>query len=311
MATPRQLVFIDDVAKNHVKYHDPIFASYLKLRQDVLKLYTSISKQIEQDADAEGSTSGSQTSRFKLHQLEVELHKVELTYKTHIDELANLLRIEKSLKPDVLTGVKEKLDQLIAQNEELQEKISRINTVEKPLLDKITKFVASFNSNIEKTRAKPILASYIKTLDGDLSEEQNESESLNVDFRSLVFNKDELRSQVRQVLKNDAATAIVATEHGLHIDELLKTGKIFDEYDENKVLYKLYRSTLFDISHTITLDEYDEMIAKTVEQIQTLKNEGESTKQSWSKNAEKMLKIKAIVDETVDQEITEDVEMTE
>ena len=49
------------------------------------------------------------------------------------------------------------------------------------------------------------------------------------------------------------------------------------------------------------------MIAKTVEQIQTLKNEGESTKQSWSKNAEKMLKIKAIVNEGNE----EDIEMAE
>ncbi|KAI5952088.1 hypothetical protein KGF57_004217 [Candida theae] len=318
MATPRQLIFIDEVAKNHVKYYDPTLSSYLKLRQDLLKLYTSIQKQvltIDADEDSSSKTTTttttttttsneSHTISFKLHQLEVELHKVELTYRTHIEELLNRLRIEKTMKPDILTGIQKELDQIIAQNDELQEKISRIKTVEKPLLEKITKLVNSFNNNIEKSRAKPILSSYIKSLEGDISDEQKEKDSLQVDFKSLVFSKDELRSQLRQMLNDELAN------HG-HIDEILRNGKTFDEYDENKVLYKLYRSTLFDISQSKTLDEYDEMIAKTVEQIQTLQNEGESTKQSWNKNAEKILKIKAIVNEDADQQVVEDVDMTE
>ncbi|KAI5967413.1 hypothetical protein CANMA_003056 [Candida margitis] len=300
MATPKQLVFIDDVAKNHVKYYDPIFTSYLKLRQDLLKLYTSIAKQIE-DAEEESATSqGSHMTRFKLHQLEVELSKVETTYKVHIDELLNLLRIEKTIKPDILTGIEEQLKQITTQNEELKEKITRIKTVEKPLLDRITKLVVSFNNNIDKSTAKLINSTVIKSLNGERSEEQKEAHSLQVDYRSLVFEKDGLRSQIRQIL-NDAAG-----EHG-HIDEFLRNTRIFDELEESRVLYKLSRSTLHDISKSKTLDEYDEMIAKTVEQIQTLKNEGESTKQNWSKNAEKMLKIKAIVNEENDN----DVEMTD
>lgn len=299
MATPRQLIFIDNIAKNHVKYYDPTFSSYLKLRQDLFKLYTLIAKQIEGTGDESAKSNVSHMTRFRLHQLEVELHKVELTYKTHIDELLNLLRIEKNMKPDIITGIKQELEQIIAQNEELQKKISKIKTVEKPLLDRITKLVGSFNDNIEKSTARLIHSTLLKSLGGERSEEKKEKDSLQIDYRSLVFSKDDLRQQIRHVL-NDAG------EHG-HIDEFLRNNKIFDEYDESKVLYKLYRSTLFDISNTKTLDEYDDMIAKTVEQIQTLKNEGESTKQSWSKNAEKMLKIKAIVNEGNE----EDIEMAE
>lgn len=137
MTTPRQLVFIDDVATNHVKYYDPIFSSYLKLRQDLLMLYTSITKQVEEpikeEEDSSAVVSKPHMARFKLHQLEVELHKVELTYKTHIDELINLLRIEQNRKPDILTGIKHELEQITAQNEELQKRITKIQKIEKPL----------------------------------------------------------------------------------------------------------------------------------------------------------------------------------
>lgn len=306
MTTPRQLVFIDDVATNHVKYYDPIFSSYLKLRQDLLMLYTSITKQVEEpikeEEDSSAVVSKPHMARFKLHQLEVELHKVELTYKTHIDELINLLRIEQNRKPDILTGIKHELEQITAQNEELQKRITKIQKIEKPLLDKISKLVNSFNSNIEKSSARLIHSSIIKSLKGERSEEQKEKDSVQIDYQSLAFSKDDLRLQIRHVL-NDAG------EHNGHIDEFLRNNRVFDEYDESHVLYKLSRSTLFDISNTKTLDEYDDMIAKTVEQIQTLKDEGESTKHSWSKNAEKMMKIKHIVNGDGNEE--EDVEMAE
>lgn len=301
MATPKQARLISDAVENHLKYNDTTFAAYRKLRQDILALNTSIIKELnDNNGDSVPETGRVSPSTLeKLGQLDIELQKMELIYKAHIDELQNTLQIQKVLKPDILSSIKAQLESISKHNQELEDRIKNIKTIEKPLWDKITNLVASFNSNLATATARLIHPTIIMKIGQD--ELKREKESQQIDYRSLVFDKKELQKEFLKLTNEKLITTNIA-------EFLDSNTRIFDKFidDDSKVIYKLPRSGLHDLDSTTTLDEYDELISKTITQIQAMQNEQESIKTSWHKNAEKIRKIDAIVNGKED----EDVEMS-
>ncbi|KAI3404180.2 hypothetical protein KGF56_003080 [Candida oxycetoniae] len=299
MATPKQQRLIDDTVRNHVKYYDVVFSSYLKIRQEILLLNTTILKELKQQEEEDFPSVVFQETAFKLHQLLLDLQKSELLYKAHIEELVNVLQIQKVLKPDILTSVNSQLESIIKQNEELEKRIKDIKNVEQPILEKITTLVNSCNTNLAVPTARLLHPDVISGLGKD--EDKKEKESTQIDYRLLVFDTRDLQKRFLDL----TADKLKNTD----IDEYLKiNSKIFDRFknDDSRVIYKLPRSSLHELDSTTTLDKYDGLISKTIEQIQTLQKEGESIKSSWNKNASKITKMDAIL-----KEDENDVEMSQ
>ncbi|CAK9437492.1 uncharacterized protein LODBEIA_P18700 [Lodderomyces beijingensis] len=294
MATQKQLRLIYDTVDNHLKYYDTTFAAYLKLRQEILLVNSTIIRELNQDeADQVSSTPRKLSSKlsFKLHQLQLELSKTELTYKTHMQELDNFLQIQKTMKPDIITGIKSQLEEVTKRDQELVARINDIETMQKPLLDRITALTKSFNSNLVSSTARTMYPTMIHMLGKD--ESKREKESMEIDFKSLVFDTKELQRQFTDLTESKITQTTNISEFIGSNTRLFD--KLNDDEDDSSIIYKLSRSALHDLGATTTLEEYDCLIAKTIEQIQTLQNEGESTRLSWESNADKVIQFSAII----------------
>ncbi|KAI5957130.1 hypothetical protein KGF54_000058 [Candida jiufengensis] len=304
-ATPRQLKLIDEAVNNHLKYYDTAFSDLLKHRVECLLLNTILSKDYNQNVEEEESQSKIPSStRLRLHKFQVENSKLELSITNHIDQFLTILSIQNKMKPDIITDITNQLTNILNQNDHLKSKINRINTIEKPLMDKITGLIESFETNVNKMKVRLMHPSIIKNLDNpSRTEEQKANDLLQIDYRSFVLQLEDIKQEFKNFPNFDDELL------NKEIEENLNNIKIFDKLDDDQIIYKLSRSTLPDISEELTIDNYEDLILKTIDDIKILNNENEKTKTSWNSNAEIIMKFKNIIDESKDDD--NDIKMEE
>ncbi|RCK66335.1 hypothetical protein Cantr_01986 [Candida viswanathii] len=321
----RQQKLVDETIKNHLKYNDITFRSYLKLRQDLLQQNNAIQllvreakkddqkeepveekeanseAQDEEMKDVDGEADKHKTElsaeAIKLEKLKFEVDKRQIIFKLYIQDLKNALTAEaqkhkEGYKSPELLDISNQLETLIAQETHLKTEIDNIKNVQKPMLDKITNLVSNFNTNITSATARIIHPSLLRNKEEDLEN------SIQINFNHAVFSKLDIQQMFAEVDSN-------ITEQ---VDNILDTNsRIFDKFDDHNedgengaspnLLYKIARSTLHDITSNTDLDEYDELIDRALKDISSSFKENQEIKSKWNAHARKVEKIKLIIEE--------------
>ncbi|KAI5958453.1 uncharacterized protein KGF55_005796 [Candida pseudojiufengensis] len=290
----RQSRLIEQSVNNHVKYYDKILSDLLKHRVECLLLNSILSQDLIQnnESEAELSSKISESTKLRFHKFQIENAKLELTVANQVDKLLTLAKIESDMKPDILAEMKAELKTIIDQNDHLKEKLSRINTIEKPLMDQISNLISSFEQNIDKSKARLMHPSIIKNLEKVKTEEEKEKELSQVDYRSFVLNKKLLKEEL------SILPGFNVDKFAKEIEENMQNSKIFDQLGDDNILYKLSKSTMFNTSETLSIDNYEDLISKTIEDIEVLNNENEKTILSWNSNADLIMGFKQILEES-------------
>lgn len=262
------------------------------------------------EADVQSFKNNLAEAAVRLEQLKFEADRVQITYESYLNELRNVLVIEsrrytEDYQPEILTDAKNKLSSLVNQETELNGKIDDIKNVQKPLLDKVTNLVSNFNSNITSSTARVIHPTLLRNIDDEGTEN-----SIQVNYNHLVFAKlDISRFFVEKTAISELNDVLLS-----QVQDILETNtRIFDKFETNnsnddsqKLLYKLARSSLHDITQNTDIEEYDDLIDKAIKDISISYQENQVIKAEWSKHARKVEKIKHILEERDDDG---DVEM--
>ncbi|RCK63600.1 hypothetical protein Cantr_10248 [Candida viswanathii] len=321
----RQQKLVDETIKNHLKYNDITFRSYLKLRQDLLQQNNAIQllireakkngqkeepaedkeadsePQDEEMKDVDGKVNKHKTElsaeAIKLEKLKFEVDKRLIIFKLYIQDLKNALTAEaqkhkEGYKSPELLDISNQLEALMGQETHLRTEIDNIKNVQKPMLDKITNLVSNFNTNITSATARIIHPSLLRNKEEDLEN------SVQINFNHAVFSKLDIQQMFAEVGGN-------VTEQ---VDNILDTNsRIFDKFDDRNessenvaspnLLYKIARSTLHDITSNTDLDEYEELIDRALKDISSSFKENQDIKSKWNAHARKVEKIKLIIEE--------------
>ncbi|EGW33955.1 uncharacterized protein SPAPADRAFT_59358 [Spathaspora passalidarum NRRL Y-27907] len=206
---------------------------------------------------------------LQVHQLKVELDKIGHIYQLHLQELSNILSIKPVAHAD---DINYQYEQLLEKETLLQERINNIRTIQQPILSKIQTLVNSFEQNIDSTKTRYISNRMLK-----------EQDDRSIDYTSLIVTKEKLNSLVSEV----------------DIDIDVTSYKIFEKYSDTEFLYRLNKSNLREFTHEMTVDDYEQLIESTLDQITTLQQEGAALESSWNNNANKIELIKHALDSTI------------
>ncbi|KAK6463475.1 hypothetical protein DFJ63DRAFT_318566 [Scheffersomyces coipomensis] len=302
----KQQRLIEEYTKNHVKYYDKISGQYLKTRQDILQLNSSIIQDIKLKQEVSNS------NKIKLYELQFELDKNLEAYKHHINDLSQHISIKIELKSPYQDDINQQHQKLIERRSKLNDKIIDIEQVQKPKLDKMKLLVKSFDLNSKSSTTK----AYIQ------ARKEGESEnSTEIDLQSLRFTRDEIQFLFEDVYVDlhakykDDPKFDQAFNLNQSIEEQLKNGKPFvrlenKEDPKNPIYqYKIDKSTLQSLDRYTTIDDYDKLIKSTLTSIESLVQQGIESKESWTNNARKIEIIKESLDKHDDQ--NKDIDMIE
>ncbi|ABN68249.2 predicted protein [Scheffersomyces stipitis CBS 6054] len=283
----KQQRLIEDSVTNHVKYYDKITANYLKLRQSIFKLNASITKQLSEE-----NSIVSDENKVEVYQLRFELDRAIEAYTSHLQELERNLVIAKDIKPPYRSEANSEFKTLQEKEQQLTEEIKDIQEVQKPRLDKMMSLVKSFDSNSKSNTARAMNPYRLRDLD------KNEKVT-EVDLRNLLFTHEEIVTLFDDVtvnLKNGNENEDHFSLKAQAIEQL-NNNKIFEKVADSKYYYKLHRSQLRDVSASMAVHDYDELINTTIAEITALTKQGNDKKENWNKNAHKLEAIKNLLDD--------------
>lgn len=314
LITNKQQDLIDEVISNYLKNYDKIAQQYLKIRQDIFELTTSISQEITESK--EGLVSDS--NKFKIQQLLYDFDKVCEIYKIHLQNLNLNLDIKQNIPPPYIEELNLQYDALLARKTDLESEIDTLKNVQKPLLDKMRLLLKSFENGLNSRTAKRM-----NRIVSDGINEPDEN-SKDIDVQSLIFHSADMKTLFSDVdtklnqLKNignvDDPDNIIDTNQPKnitrYIDEHLRNGRTFHLLEENKYIYDVSKSATVDTATSLTsVDEYDRMIENLIINIKDVIEHGAESKERWSNNARKLDIIKETLKKFEDSVDISDEEM--
>ncbi|KAK6203009.1 uncharacterized protein RJT21DRAFT_119129 [Scheffersomyces amazonensis] len=299
----KQQRLIDEFTSHHVKFHDKITQEYSKLRQQIFQLTSNIVKELKETQII------SNTNIIKYHEVKFELDRTLEAYKSHINDLNQILSINLHVKSPYQEEIDQENQQLIERKLILQKEIKDIQQVQEPRLNKMKLLVKSFDLNSKSSTSKAFIP---------LRKDIEETESTAIDPNSLKFTRQDIQGIFKDVfaeftILKDENPQFEDFDLNYHIDEQLKNSRIFRKSDnkddpENPYhYYNLHRSSLQQLDINTTIEEYDKLIKSTVNSIEQLVKQGVETKDNWYKNAQKL----EIVRETLQALEDEDIHMEE
>lgn len=250
----KQQRLIDETTSNYVKYEDKLSSQYLKLRQDIFQLHVSISKEVTSEA------------KYKVQLYRFELDKMVLQYTNHLNELIQLLEISKSFSSPYEDQLAIQFEALTTRFTTLQDSITNIKQVQKPLLDKMTVLVKKFHNPVQEVQAGIVY----------------DKESTDLDTNTLVFSSKEIKDLFKDF------------DFGVDVTNILQNTRLFQKLDDEKYRFKLTKSLVND-----KIEDFDKLIGTTVESIQQQIVEGGEIKERWNGNAKKLELIRSILESQV------------
>lgn len=295
LITNKQQDLIDEVISNYLKNYDKIALQYLKFRQDIYELTTSISNEITQ---SEGSNV-SELNKFKIQQLQYDLDKISESYKVHLKNLNLNLDINLNIPPKYIDKLNNQYDSLLSRKTILEGEIDNLKNVQKPLLDKMRLLLKSFESGLNSRTAKKMN----RLINDGLNSEPDEN-SKEINVQSLIFYSDDIKllfsgtdskefTKLGESDEGKSEDASQTTTIARYVDEHLKNGKTFHLLEENKYIYDVSKSAPVDTATSLTsVDEYDKMIENLITNIKDVIEHGAEAKERWSNNARKLDIIK-------------------
>lgn len=314
LITNKQQDLIDEVISNYLKNYDKIAQQYLKIRQDIYELTTSISQEITESK--EGLVSDSNT--FKIKQLLYDFDKVCEIYKTHLQILNLNLDIKQNIPPPYIEELNLQYDALLARKTDLKSEIDTLKNVQKPLLDKMRLLLKSFENGLNSRTAKRM-----NRIVSDGINEPDEN-SKDIDVQSLIFHSADMETlfsdvdtklnQLKNIGNDDDPDNIIDSNQPKnitrYIDEHLRNGRTFHLLEEDKYIYDVSKSATVDTATSLTsVDEYDRMIENLIINIKDVIEHGAESKERWSNNARKLDLIKETLNKFEDSVDISDEEM--
>lgn len=314
LITNKQQDLIDEVISNYLKNYDKIAQQYLKIRQDIFELTTSISQEITESK--EGLVSDS--NKFKIQQLLYDFDKVCEIYKTHLQNLNLNLDIKQNIPPPYIEELNLQYDALLARKTDLESEIDTLKNIQKPLLDKMRLLLKSFENGLNSRTAKRM-----NRIVSDGINEPDEN-SKDIDVQSLIFHSADMETlfsdvdtklnQLKNIGNDDDPDNIIDTNQPKnitrYIDEHLRNGRTFHLLEEDKYIYDVSKSATVDTATSLTsVDEYDRMIENLIINIKDVIEHGAESKERWSNNARKLDLIKETLNKFEDSVDISDEEM--
>lgn len=320
LITNKQQQLIDELISNYIRNYDKIAQQYLKIRQDIYELTTSIFQELTQE---DGKVSD--INKFKIEQLYYDFEKVCESYKVHLKSLSSNLDIKRNIPPPYIDKLNAQYDSLLSRKTNLESEMSTLKNVQKPLLDKMRLLLKSFESGLNSRTAKKMN----RIISDGINLEPNE-ESKDIDVQSLVFCYDDLKLLFSEVdtklnqLKNISEISSTGKDSEpekntdknqpsiitRYLDEQLQNGRTFHHKDDDTYLYDVSKSTTVDTAASLTtIDEYDKMIENLIVNIKDVIEHGAESKERWSNNARKLDIIKEALKEFDDIDDNSDQEM--
>mmetsp|Transcript_8253 Transcript_8253/g.10098 ORF Transcript_8253/g.10098 Transcript_8253/m.10098 type:complete len:322 (-) Transcript_8253:32-997(-) len=317
LITNKQQDLIDEVIANHLKNYDKIAQQYLKIRQDIFELTTSITHEITKEKLV------SDSNKFKIQQLQYDFDKVCEIYKIHLENINLNLDIKQNIPPMYIEELNLQYDALLARKTDLESEIDTLKNMQKPLLDKMRLLLKSFQNGLNSRTAK--------RMNRVVSEGINEPDenSKDVDIQSLIFHSSDMKALFNDVdnklnqLKNlsdgntnneDDPNSVIDTNQPKnitrYIDEHLRNGRTFHLLEEDKYIYDVSKSATVDTATSLTsVHEYDKMIENLIINIKDVIEHGAESKERWSNNARKLDIIKETLSKFEDSMDISDDEM--
>ncbi|RLV89577.1 hypothetical protein JA1_005079 [Spathaspora sp. JA1] len=234
-------------------------ANHVKFYDKTISQYLKLRQEIYSLSCNLGPSS---TPDLTLFQIKYELDKIQHIYQLHLQELTNLIVPNNNTPTNEIT---QQYESLLEKQTLLSEQISNIKTIQQPILFKIMSLVKSFESNIQSRYISP------RTI-----RDQKKTDST-IDLQSLVISLDELTTMIQEIN---------------YIDIDVVNSRIFEKFSDDEVLYKLNKSNLRELTSDMTVADYEELIESTIDQINTLKQEGDVLETNWNNNANKIELIK-------------------
>ena len=314
LITNKQQDLIDEVISNYLKNYDKIAQQYLKIRQDIYELTTSISQEITESK--EGLVSDS--NKFKIQQLLYDFDKVCEIYKTHLQNLNLNLDIKQNIPPPYIEELNLQYDALLARKTDLESEIDTLKNIQKPLLDKMRLLLKSFENGLNSRTAKRM-----NRIVSDGINEPDEN-SKDIDVQSLIFHSADMKTlfsdvdtklnQLKNIGNDDDPDNIIDTNQPKnitrYIDEHLRNGRTFHLLEEDKYIYDVSKSATVDTATSLTsVDEFDRMIENLIINIKDVIEHGAESKERWSNNARKLDLIKETLNKFEDSVDISDEEM--
>lgn len=314
LITNKQQDLIDEVISNYLKNYDKIAQQYLKIRQDIFELTTSISQEITESK--EGLVSDS--NKFKIQQLLYDFDKVCEIYKTHLQNLNLNLDIKQNIPPPYIKELNLQYDALLARKTDLESEIDTLKNIQKPLLDKMRLLLKSFENGLNSRTAKRM-----NRIVSDGINEPDEN-SKDIDVQSLIFHSADMKTlfsdvdtklnQLKNIGNDDDPDNIIDTNQPKnitrYIDEHLRNGRTFHLLEEDKYIYDVSKSATVDTATSLTsVDEFDRMIENLIINIKDVIEHGAESKERWSNNARKLDLIKETLNKFEDSVNISDEEM--
>ena len=314
LITNKQQDLIDEVISNYLKNYDKIAQQYLKIRQDIFELTTSISQEITESK--EGLVSDS--NKFKIQQLLYDFDKVCEIYKTHLQNLNLNLDIKQNIPPPYIEELNLQYDALLARKTDLESEIDTLKNIQKPLLDKMRLLLKSFENGLNSRTAKRM-----NRIVSDGINEPDEN-SKDIDVQSLIFHSADMETlfsdvdtklnQLKNIGNDDDPDNIIDSNQPKnitrYIDEHLRNGRTFHLLEEDKYIYDVSKSATVDTATSLTsVDEYDRMIENLIINIKDVIEHGAESKERWSNNARKLDLIKETLNKFEDSVDISDEEM--
>lgn len=314
LITNKQQDLIDEVISNYLKNYDKIAQQYLKIRQDIYELTTSISQEITESK--EGLVSDS--NKFKIQQLLYDFDKVCEIYKTHLQILNLNLDIKQNIPPPYIEELNLQYDALLARKTDLKSEIDTLKNVQKPLLDKMRLLLKSFENGLNSRTAKRM-----NRIVSDGINEPDEN-SKDIDVQSLIFHAADMETlfsdvdtklnQLKNIGNDDDPDNIIDSNQPKnitrYIDEHLRNGRTFHLLEEDKYIYDVSKSATVDTATSLTsVDEFDRMIENLIINIKDVIEHGAESKERWSNNARKLDLIKETLNKFEDSVDISDEEM--
>ena len=314
LITNKQQDLIDEVISNYLKNYDKIAQQYLKIRQDIYELTTSISQEITESK--EGLVSDS--NKFKIQQLLYDFDKVCEIYKTHLQNLNLNLDIKQNIPPPYIEELNLQYDALLARKTDLESEIDTLKNIQKPLLDKMRLLLKSFENGLNSRTAKRM-----NRIVSDGINEPDEN-SKDIDVQSLIFHSADMKTlfsdvdtklnQLKNIGNDDDPDNIIDTNQPKnitrYIDEHLRNGRTFHLLEEDKYIYDVSKSATVDTATSLTsVDEFDRMIENLIINIKDVIEHGAESKERWSNNARKLDLIKETLNKFEDSVNISDEEM--
>lgn len=281
---------ISTAVSSAISNNDAIAKLYLKLRQDCLRVYTVIQKELATDGKV------SDDSRMTLEKLRFEKDRLAVEYPAHIDRLiAQITFVNK--KPNSATEkIEKEYNDLAKQKEEVVAEIQRLQHTQGPVVKKMHVLVKNYN----------------KILEGKKSPEQQISglDETKIDPASYSFSADELRDAFKDL--NDKFSEYLS-KSGLssremldidvnhQLEKLVRENKAFNKIDDSVYLYNKANGLSPSIGDaTVSISDMEQKIEGLTTEIIGILEETQDAKRNWEKNARILEQVSFVEEDKMD-----------